>query len=603
MKLSFINLPEELSAGTARALNKLGLTESSQGIPVTVSAGNVISVKRNRDGISITYIEKIHFFRALGLLAEQLKKGGDFAVEETPCLETSGIMPDLSFGSPMNVDGICGFLDQMAVMGLNMLLLYIEDLYELPGRKYFGHLRGRYSPAELRAIDDHAYEYGIEVIPCMQTLGHMAEYLKWPEAEDVKETHIELSVDKEETYKFIEEMLIATTGPLRSNRVHIGLDEVWTIGRSPESLKKYGLRDQEELFLNHLEKVVAITDKLGLKPMIWNDFVFCLHSRTGIAKYYPETQIPRETMDRFPRHLQLVYWHYGEEMQGCDEYMIRKNQEFGNDVIYAGGIMSWRSALPDNIFSYDAAEEGLTAAKKCGLKEVFTTLWTYSALGGDFAASYLHLQQFAEHTYHETVSKEHLAARFETCTGASFDAFMQMSQFGNIMDGREYPREMVRYRGQRYLWQDVLFGEYEYYLYQEPLSSHYETMTAYYAKLCEKKDDWYDLYERCRALFDYVALKAYLAENLRPKYLEKDSAFLQKCETELFPELQRRILVLHDCYRKLWYTDRKPFGCERLDNKLGSMEARITTAIYRLHAYNSGQITCIEELDAERLPQ
>lgn len=607
MNITFVNLPEELATGTPRALKKLHLQQAPDGLQVTVIKGSTangdpLCVKRTGDQITIRYPEKIHYFRALGLLAEQLKKGGDFIIEEIPQFDTSGVMPDLSFGSPLNVKGLCKFLDQMAVVGLNMMLLYIEDLYEMPNRPYFGHLRGRYSPEELRAIDDYAFAYGIEVIPCMQTLGHMAQYLKWPEAEDVKETHIELNVDKEETYRFIEEMMIATTSPLRSRRIHVGLDEVWTLGRSPESLKKYGLRSQEELFLNHLEKVAAIADRLGLQPMIWNDFIFCLHSTTGYSKYQEQTTLSPEIMARFPKNVQLVYWHYGEETRGCDEFMIRKNQLFGNDVIFAGGFMSWRSALPDNQFSYTAAEEGLLAAKKCGLREVFTTLWTYSTLGADFADSYLHLQQYAEHTYHETVSEEHLAARFEACTGASYEAFMQTSQFGNIMDGREYPKDMVRYHGQKYLWQDVLLGEYEDFLYQEPISGHYEQMTSYYAALCEKKDDWFDFYDRCRSMFHYMTLKTYIAENLKKHYDAGDRKFLVKCELELFPELYRRILTLHNIYRKLLYTDRKPFGGERLDNRFGSMEARIQTAIYRLHSYNNGEIDSIGELEEARLP-
>jgi hypothetical protein len=199
-------------------------------------------------------------------------------------------------------------------------------------------------------------------------------------------------------------MLKAGTKNFRSNRVHVGLDEVFNLGRAIASIQKHGYRDQEEMFLTHLEKVIKITDKLGLRPMMWNDFVFCLHSKTGYDKYDPETVVPKEVMARFPKNVELVYWHYGEEMTGCDDYMMRKNLEFGNPVIWCGGLMMWQLPLPDNMFSYETTEEGILAAKANGIKEMFTALWTYSKNGCDFFTTLLHLQQYAEHAYRDNRS-------------------------------------------------------------------------------------------------------------------------------------------------------------------------------------------------------
>lgn len=604
MKIKLLNLPKELIRGTERAAKTLDFEVSDSGLAVEVFKCEGISVKKIGDKITLGYKEKIHFFRALGILCEKLRSGEDFLVEETPVFKTSGAMPDLSTFAALSVDGLCKFMDYMAVMGLNMFLLYIEDIYELPSRKYFGHMRGKYTQDELRAIDDYGFDYGIEVIPCMQTLGHLEKYLHWGEAADVREAAggRELSVDKPETYKFIEEMLVACTKPLRSKRIHIGLDEVWGLGRGPESLKKFGVRDQEELFLNHLNKVVKITDKLGLRPMIWNDFLYCLHSESGVNKYDKETEIPKEIMARVPKNVDLVYWHYGEEVMGCDDHMVAKNLEFGNNVIYAGGLIMWTAPLPDNIFSYDAAEEGLAAAKNHGLKEVFTTLWCYGPKGCDIFTSLLHLQQFAEHTYNKEVSIKDIERRFEACTGASFDAFMNMSQFSNIMDGRKYKDYNERYHGQKFLWQDILLGKYECFLVDNPISEHYAKYEKYYGDLSRKGGKWQHLYERARAIFDLLAKKTYIAENLRNAYLKDDKEFLNKCETELLPELLVKIDTLSDEFRKMWFATRKAFGYELLDERMGRLYARCKTAIIRLRSYRLGECSEIEELDEERLP-
>ncbi len=593
-------LPVELKAGAERALRTLSLYDFNEEIDLVAIKCDKLSAERTGNTVTVCYKEKIHFFRVLGLVAERLSSGENFFVEEKPVFKTCGAMPDLSFGAPMSVSGLCSYMDYMAVMGLNMLLLYIEDLYELQTRRYFGHMRGRYTKSELREIDDYGFDYGIEVIVCMQTLGHLQNYLCWREAGDVKETDRELNVDKPETYTFIEEMLTVCSESFRSRRIHIGMDEVFGLGRSMQSLKKYGVRSQEELFLTHLEKVVKITDKLGLRPMIWNDFLFCLHSKSGIDKYNAETIIPKDVMARIPKNVDLVYWHYGEEVSGCDDHMIAKNLEFGNNVIYAGGLILWTAPLPDNEFSYLATEEGIAAAKKHGLDEVFTALWCYGRNGSDMFTSLLHLQQIAEHSYNENVTRDQVAKRFETCTGASFEAFMKMSEFHNKAD-REYPAYEMRYHGQKFLWQDLLLGKWETFLEGDPMDAHYAALAEYYAEKAKAGGRWAELYERCRIIFDFMTIKTYISQNLRDRYQSGDKAFLEKCEFELIPRLLEKTDAMHDAFRKMWFSTRKAFGFEVLDTRLAGIRARTATAGMRLRSYRLGEISEIEELAAPKL--
>ena len=137
MNIKFTNLPQELQNGAARICKKLGLEISDLGIEVNVCEGNNIEVCDNGTSVTIVYNQKIHFFRALGLLAENLKKGRGFSVTETPQFKTSGIMPDFSTDSMMKPEFVWDYMDYMAIMGLNMMLLYLEVNYVLPSRKYF----------------------------------------------------------------------------------------------------------------------------------------------------------------------------------------------------------------------------------------------------------------------------------------------------------------------------------------------------------------------------------------------------------------------------------------------------------------------------------
>src|SRR5690625_859907 len=113
--------------------------------------------------------------RALGLWIEQYQNGEDFELIEEPQFEMTGAMLDSSRNAVLTVAGIQDMLRKMAIMGLNTLMVYTEDTYEVEEYPYFGYMRGRYSEQELKICDDYATELGIEMIPCIQTLAHLTE--------------------------------------------------------------------------------------------------------------------------------------------------------------------------------------------------------------------------------------------------------------------------------------------------------------------------------------------------------------------------------------------------------------------------------------------
>ncbi|MCQ2142428.1 MAG: polyprenyl synthetase family protein, partial [Bacteroidales bacterium] len=91
-------------------------------------------------------------------------------------------------------------LEKMAMLGLNLLMLYTEDTYEVEGQPYWGYLRGRYSKDELREIDRYAEALDIELVPCIQTLGHMDQFLQWNNSRRLRDQHDILPIDLPDTY-------------------------------------------------------------------------------------------------------------------------------------------------------------------------------------------------------------------------------------------------------------------------------------------------------------------------------------------------------------------------------------------------------------------
>ena len=115
-----------------------------------------------------------------------------------------GVMIDMSRNGVMRLPALKEFLKTLKRFGYNTLFLYTEDTYEVEGEPYFGYMRGRYSVAEMKELDEFCASIGIEAIPCIQTLAHLKTYFKWGQV-GVDCNDI-LLVDDERTYELISNM-------------------------------------------------------------------------------------------------------------------------------------------------------------------------------------------------------------------------------------------------------------------------------------------------------------------------------------------------------------------------------------------------------------
>ena len=235
-------LPEHFDAAFAEIGPELGFARAGQGgLSVALRQGGCLRAEKRADGVVVTWAEPVQVYRALSLLRQHWAEDA-FCIEETPCFETAGMMFDVSRNAVLQPDTLRFFLRKMAMMGLNLGMMYTEDTYEVPGQPYFGYQRGRYSADELRALDDYADMLGIELCPCIQTLGHLNRALHWPALAHLKDNEEVLLADDAQTYAFLEELIAAAAAPYRSKRIHIGMDEAHGIGLGAH-LRRHGYED------------------------------------------------------------------------------------------------------------------------------------------------------------------------------------------------------------------------------------------------------------------------------------------------------------------------------------------------------------------------
>ncbi|MCR2821703.1 beta-N-acetylhexosaminidase [Lederbergia panacisoli] len=601
MRFKFTGDIADLSSGIEILSRELGFEVASDGEEVEVihHCERRIEVRAQQSGLRIAYSEKIHFFRALGLLVEGLQEKSEFEVEEIPQFTMNGPMFDVSQGGAViRVDVVKTFLRKMALMGLDMIMLYAEDSYDVKEQPYFGYMRGRYSQAEIKELDDYADLFGIEMIPCIQTLSHLEDVLKWESFADLRDDHETMLVGYKRTYEFIEQMIIAAAAPVRTKRIHIGMDEAWKLGLG-NYLAQNGYHSKFDIMNEHLKRVLEITEKHGLQPMMWSDMYFRAGSKTG--SYYDEQcVIPDEVIQAMPSGVQFVYWDYYHDDESFYLEWIRRHKKFGSTPVFAGGIWNWKGFVLNYGATFASTNAALEACKKEGVTEIFATLWGDDGTECDWFSALLGLQLFAEHGYSQELDIEKLKKRFHFCTGAHYDDFMDIKYVDEIPGIA--PENLERYNPSRYLlWQNVTMGLFDKNIRGLKLSEHYTELEKKMETYAARNGQFGSVFEVLRRLCRVLSLKADIGNRITDSYLSGNREELEVIATRELPELSTRVNDLRNYHWERWHEINKPFGWDVIDFRYGALLISLKSAADRISLYLTGKLEHLEELEEERL--
>lgn len=597
MKIHFTGDLVEVLEGIRLLSADLGIQMAEDGFPIEIrKRQGPLDVQNNGGRGQITFDKNVHFFRGLGLWLQHIEKNSEFYLTEEPQFETSGAMIDVSRNAVLTVDGIKMLLRKMAVMGLNMVMVYTEDTYEVRDFPYFGYMRGRYTKDEIRECDDYAFQLGIEMIPCIQTLAHLKEALKWGYANEIKDTDDILLVGESKTYEFIKKLIGAASEPYRTKRIHIGMDEALQLGLG-KYIEKNGYHNRFEIMNQHLQQVVSITEEYGLQPMIWSDMYFRLASREG--NYYDfDSSVLAQVKQSIP-NVQMVYWDYYHADELFYVKMLNTHKQIVSDPIFAGGIWTWNGISPNYARAFRNTEAALNACRNTGIKEVFATMWGDNGAETPIQTAFPGLQLFAEYTYHKEVSQDHLEERFYYCTGCKLTDFLLLNQFDEIpgvMVDNLYSSNPSKFL----LWQDVLVGLFDENIKGLPIAEHYRHLMSALQPLKERNPGMELLFSFYEQLAKVLRMKAELGIDLKSAYEQRNTVGIKVC-LGILELLKEAIYELRRAHRDLWFSVNKAFGWEVLDIRYGGLLARIETAVYRLGEWLNGNVLKLEELEEERL--
>ena len=559
---------------------------------------------------------KAFAFRALMQLVRELEKRGtgeSFLTEEDVWLDRNGVMLDCSRNSVLTVDMIKWYIRFEASLGMNTMMLYTEDTYEVEEYPYFGAYRGRYSSGELRELAEYADLFGIEMIPCIQALAHLKNTLRWGAMAGMQDTDDILMVGDEEVYRFVEACIRRATEPFLTKRVHLGMDEAWSLGLG-KYLHKNGYHPKSEIMAAHLERVAQICRKLGLKPMIWSDMYLRMSSKNN--DYY---DLPLD-MDlsgavKPPADVALVYWDYYHTDENFYRQYLRMHSQLSDQVIFAGGGWVWNGVSPNLKGAKATTEPAMRAVKEAGIREAVCTMWQDDGAETPMGAGLSSIVRFAEHGFAKEVTEGMLKEQFEFLTGTSWEASELLGEFDRPQ-GSEFYDNPSKYL----LYQDALIGLFDEQIRDWDVKSYYEglrdrlleALEEGMQRNCTQKDcmqilqhgsgyaeEVLSLYVR---LADALSVKAPLGRKLYEAYGKKDRQALAALAEKEIPLAMEKIRAYRDSREALWNRESRIFGFEVLDIRIGGLLARLESAKKRVEAWVSGEVDSLPELEEPRLP-
>lgn len=531
------------------------------------------------------------FCRALSYLSE----GKDRA--EVCAFDHFGMFADQSRNGVMTVDVCKKYIRHLALMGYNRFLLYLEDIYEVEEEPYFGQYRGRYSAAEIREIEAYCDIFGIELMPCIQTLAHLNAPFKWWWYDQMRDCDDILLVGDPFTYRFLDHCIGAISKMFRSRNINVGMDEAFRMGLG-KYYERNGPPDRMEMFCKHVDKVIEICRKYGMKPSMWSDMFYKI--AYGGLHYETDRELDPEQAKKIPKEIGLIFWDYSQTDKAIYDKILRAHKGFGNETIFAGGAFSACGLVPFNRYSNQATIPACRSCIENGIRDVFVTQWGDNGAECSRYAVLPAMQVWAQLAYGQPIDDETLERRTRATHGVSYADFLLLDK----------PAETYRPEPDERL---LLNSNFKFYLYNDPLLGLFDSLASpeyasYYRQVGEeiraagrRNPPFGYVFNTVADLCAVLELKADLGVRLKSAYDAGDRETLAEIAREELPELLRRLNRFYRSVKIQWGREHKIFGREVQDIRLAGLIQRVRETKRRLEDYLTGRVPELEELREPRV--
>jgi hypothetical protein len=335
----------------ATAKDAYRLTIRSKGIEIAASSSNGIR----------------HGLQSLCQLASRRGSFPAIDIIDQPDYPNRGLMLDISRGKVPTRATLEDLVDLCSKLRLNVLMLYIEHTFDFHRHPEIGEGSSPLDAETVLTLEAYAADRGVELVPCLQSLGHMERVLSLERYAHLAESdrRWSLSPSQPGTYSLLEDLYDEFLPLFGSTRFNANCDEPFDLGRG-QSATRAPRRSPGELFTQHVGKLGRLSKSHRKQLMIWADF----------AHQHPDQ------LDRLSRDVVLLDWWYEAKF---DADRIRKLRRKGFDVWVCPGTSSWNCLFPRVENSRRNITRWAEAGRAHGATGLLNTDWGdfghYNALG------------------------------------------------------------------------------------------------------------------------------------------------------------------------------------------------------------------------------
>jgi hexosaminidase len=522
-----LDLPEFLR-------NEFNIPQGSWRIVRTEANGTGIEVKEESKKVVIWGDENVCYATIIQLLKQTPGHIPKVSVEEELKFSFRGYHLDIARGGVPTVETFKKILRWLFLLKYNYLAIYFEDLF--PWEKYpdIGVYRGRLSKGEYLEVVEYGCKLGIEVFPSLELAGHMEHILSLPEYWNFSEWHNPregcLDVSNEEAREFAYSLLREALETSPSKHIHIGGDETWAMGRG-RSLDKTWRFEGPMLYETHHRNMISIVREKGKTPILWGDMLTGMYLREDEKSKWSEV-----VKSPIWHDVVIANWDYSS---GDETYFREKIKLFGerkSQQIACPGLSNWNKYYPNFKTALENLRGFMSAARAEGLSGFLLTAWGDD--GEECLFSFLEPLILACMEYAE--GNGEWEEKWRVLTGESKEVVEVRKAFG-----QPDVSEMLKH---------VLFADFWYHRMSK---EDKESLKASWEKLLEET---------------------------RMVNLPEDLEFIRSCVEAGLRRLNNEakpsdFISLSNKYCKLWLSERKPHGLEKIVERFWGAAGRIDAKI------------------------
>lgn len=539
------------------------------------------SIRQDAGRVLINHQTRNDYYRALGVL---IRNPETSFLRSEPPFSFRGLMIDASRNGVLKPSYLKEVIIKLALLGINYLSLYTEDTYAVSGHQLIGYKRGAYTKAELKDLEDYAAAFGVEMFPCIQTLGHLSQVLKFERYQHIKATNTLLSTESDQTYDLLALLVKNASAPYKSKLIHVGMDETWGLGTGKSLERKKGV-DPRRLYLGHLQKVAEICLSLGLRPIIWGDMLVGTSAFPTLTPAHARMIPPEITLD---------CWNYELEDKAAYKQLIGAYRSLGFEPIVSPGMWNWNRLWG----LYPKVERTMVpfmqAAREEGIKRVLMTMWGDDGQEAPWASNLPGLALYAEYCWKPRPEQSDIRRAVEKIGGDCWDSFLLPTR----MDYTSKPGlKAGANMGKCFLYDDPLLRIFASHVGKAKYNRHYEEIRKQLEQAVKHASPRNKpLFEYAYALADCLSKKADLGNNAYEAYRAADREGLTQVLKDISRTV-RKVSIAWKAHRRIWLEENKPFGLEVIDGRYGGCLLRLQAMWERINQYLTDQISMIEEYE------